>query len=493
MYSPFILIACSPAAKDGALSETDILLQKVSDTLSSALPSTSSSPLGTSVQTTKNIPDTVATKSKLSSDSKDHSNEISRSDFPADTLSSSTPNVTTNSQQDTSDYVSAMGEDLSISDWEYQLPAPPSAFRDSHSPVFDDYDTVTLGSVEAFKEPLLNHPADATDHCSRNDGSRKKQRNLKSLSYDADASCATRTDTGEKADLARKTEDDVKRATSKQSVAKQAPSSVPHKSEDPRKEMISELENKIENGTLAQTISKDLDRRSMSNESAPRIAPVDNTLSNFTITTYTKQKNLDIFDEFEESDDYATRSSDERFIKTFATLSRSNAGATGHENKSARNAGRLSNGVSSLYDYKVAAATAEGPNVSNNADCKTVPKIRGKDEPPNSRWQSLNAANNERANNVQRSKSYISTTNNAKYQAKAQAMNERKHEPRVESPEVAAMKKAMSVSNLSVDAPRTNEKFSQWRDNILKRQEESTKEKQLQSLQVICDHRAIVH
>ena len=35
-----------------------------------------------------------------------------------------------NAVQDTSDYVSASGEELSIGDWEYQIPAPPSAFRD---------------------------------------------------------------------------------------------------------------------------------------------------------------------------------------------------------------------------------------------------------------------------------------------------------------------------------------------------------------------------
>lgn len=487
---PFTLFACSPAAKDGTPSETDILLQKVSDTLSNALPPTSPPPEpsqleytnSTSVQTTNDIPN-VSINSKPSI-SKDQPNEISSSscvDFPADTLSSSTPNMTTNSQQDTSDYVSAMGEDLSMSDWEYQLPAPPSAFRDSHSPIFDNYDTVTLGSVEAFKEPLVLHSAvelaDATDSCSRNDKSKNKGKS-KNLLNDADVSCAARKATSEKTDPVSEMEidDKAERATNKQSVS--------HKSEtnaDPRKEIISELENKIENGTLAQSVGKDFDRRYMDNVSAPKIAPVDNTLSNFTITTYTKQKSLDIFDEFEESVDY-TRGSDERFIKTFATLSRGNAGVSGYENKNgARNTGRLVNSVSS-HDNMSVGKSAEEPNASNNADCKTEPKIRNQDEPPINRWQSLNATNNEKANNVQRSKSYISMTNSAKYQTEAQAMSERKYEPYAE---VAEMKKATSVSSLNVDAPRTNEKFSQWRDNILKHQEESTKEKQLQSLQVI--------
>ncbi|XP_025154009.1 protein cordon-bleu isoform X8 [Harpegnathos saltator] len=496
-------VAAKRATKDNSTpSETDILLQKVSDTLSNVLPSNSSSPEPSlQLERTNSVPmrktNDVAdmdTKLKPCNGSKDQSNEISKSsyvDFPADTLSSSTPNMTSNLQQDTSDYVSAMSEDLSISDWEYQLPAPPSAFRDSHSPVFDDYDTVTLGSVEAFKESLVTHPglADTTDSCSKNDGSKKRK--LKSLLNNVDANYNTTKATTEKIDSVPEAElnDDVKRATDKQTVAKQAPMSAAPKSEanaDPRKEMISELENKIENGTLAQNIGKDLDRRNIDNVSAPKIAPVDNTLSNFTITTYTKQKNLDIFDEFEESD--YVRNSDERFIKTFATLSRNNAGVGGHESKSAmRDMGRLTNGVSS-HDSKVTVAgkNAEEPSASNVADCKTEPKIRNHDEPANNRWQCLSTTNNERANNVQRSKSYISTTNNAKYQTESQAMSERKHDPRsAEPPETAAMKKATSTSSLNVDAPRVNEKFSQWRDNILKRQEECTKEKQLQSLQVL--------
>ncbi|XP_014483723.1 PREDICTED: uncharacterized protein LOC106749118 isoform X2 [Dinoponera quadriceps] len=463
------------AAKEVTPSETDILLQKVSDTLSSALPLTSEPPQleytgGASVRAT------IDAKLASSCSSKDQSNEVSRSscmDFPAGTLSSSTPNMT--SQQDTSDYVSAMGEDLSISEWEYQLPAPPSAFRDSQSPVFDDYDTVTLGSVEAFKEPLVIHPS--TDSC---DGSRKQRLPKSPLD---DASRATRKATSAKTVPETEVDDDAKRAASKQSAAKAASTSVPARSEasaDPRKEMISELENKIESGTLAQAIGKDSDRRDLDNVSAPKIAPVDNTLSNFTITTYTKQKSLDIFEEFEESEDYA-RSSDERFIKTFATLSRSNA----HENKSsaARNPGWLTNGVASSHDNRI---TARGKAAEEAAERKTEPKIWEQDEPPcNNRWQALNAANHEKASNVQRSKSYVSATNYAKYQTKP--VNERKHEPRVDAPEAAAaMKKATSVSSLNVvDAPRTNEKFSQWRDNILKRQEESTKEKQLQSLQVL--------
>lgn len=477
----------SPAVNENTPSETDILLQKVSDTLSSALPTSSSavpspvpSPLECTTATVQTIDAGSASKSEPIG-TKDKSNEIYKSpcaDFPTESvLGASTPNVTAGSQHDTSDYVSAMGEDLSISDWEYQLPAPPSAFRDTHSPVFDDYDTVTLGSVEAFKESLAVHaisePADATDSCDN-----KNVLPAKNLLNNADAHPSRRRASCEKTDFASEVQTDVKQAANK-SVVKQT-STVSHKSEvnsDPRKEIISELENKIETGTLAQTINKDFDRRNIDNVSAPRIAPVDNTLSNFTITTYTKQKSLDIFDEYEEPAGCA-RNADERFIKTFATLSRSNAGASNYDNKNAiKNAERLTNGVSS-HDGKI-ASRAEEPNARDYIDYKTEPKIRDQNE---HRWQSLNAAN-EKAN-IQRSKSYISMSSNAKYQTEAQAVVERKHESRVE-PEIAGMKKATSTIGLNADTTKGNEKFSQWRDNILKRQEEPTKEKQLQSLQVI--------
>jgi hypothetical protein len=49
-------------------------------------------------------------------------------------------------------------------------------------------------------------------------------------------------------------------------------------------------------------------------------------------------------------------------------------------------------------------------------------------------------------------------------------------------------KKFTSLANVNMNStdeiPRHKEKFSQWRDNILRKQEEPTKEKQLQSLQV---------
>lgn len=386
-------------------------------------------------------------------------------------LSASTPNITAaNSQQDTSDYVSTIGEDLSISDWEYQLPAPPSAFRDSHSPIFDDYDTVTLGSVEAFKEPIASQIAELNDAIDSNN---KNSNNTKSKNLSSNVEMYCDQKAKEEMDLMSEIEMDIKQ-TSKSIVKQALTTSQKSKIDsDLRKEMILELENKIETSTLVQTINKDFDRRNMDNLSAPELAPVDNTLSNFTITTYTKQKSLDIFEEFEEPSNYA-KNSEERFIKTFATLSRNN-GACNYDKNSTRNTYLINN-----LSHNRKANKSQESN-TNNADCKMEPKIRN-ESGLSYKWQSFNITNDK--TNIQRSKSYILMSNNTKYQNKEAQINARKHESQIE-PEIIGMKKARSITDLNVDKLRSNEKFSQWRDNILKNQEKPTKEKQLQSLQVI--------
>ncbi|KAM0726421.1 Cordon-bleu protein-like 1 [Formica fusca] len=473
-------------------SETDILLQKVSDTLSNVLPASSSpvpassSPIPetslpfktnhtTASMQTNVVPilDDSTIKSELVG-IKNESNESYKSciDLPENTLSASTPNMTaTGLQENTSDYVSAISEDLSISDWEYQLPAPPSAFRDSHSPVFDDYDTVTLGSVEAFKEPLgssVSKLANATD------SNNKDIESTKNLLNNSEANFEFQEALNEKTDFVPEAEID------KQILNKsvEQTSDISHKMKpnpNLRKEIISELENKIEIGTLTQTINKDFDRKNMNSLSAPEIAPVDNTLPNFTITTYTKQNSLDIFEEFEESSGYA-KNTDDRFIKTFATLSRNKADSYGYDKKSMTNM-HLINNIS--HDMKVMSKSEESN--ASNLDCKTEPKNHNQNELIH-RLQSLNATNEK--TNIQRSKSYISISSNAKYQTETQKIGERKHEPQVQQ-ESISIKKSTSITDLNVDVLRGNEKFSQWRDNMLKHQKKPSKEKQLQSLQVL--------
>ena len=82
--------------------------------------------------------------------------------------------------------------------------------------------------------------------------------------------------------------------------------------EDPRKaEVISELESKIKKSSSPPLLESP---NKPDEELAPKIAPVENSLSNFTITTYGCQKNLDIFEPIE--------SENVRSIGSFATLTR---------------------------------------------------------------------------------------------------------------------------------------------------------------------------
>ncbi|XP_034190667.2 uncharacterized protein LOC117608969 isoform X7 [Osmia lignaria lignaria] len=380
--------------RDKEFSETDVLLQKVSDTLSNSLP-VSNEKASTETKSKINIPKDTDQKNK-DIDSADSSN------------STNAMNLTANSQQDTSDYVSAADEDLSIAEWEYQLPAPPSAFRDSSSPVFDNFDEITPSSEitkdSKIKEPEFSGTNDPKD--SLKEHHPKKQESKETLKKEA---------THEK-------------------VFKRVESSM-------KKEVINELENKI--SSLPQT-AKDVDsRRASSNSSAPKVAPVDNTLSNFTITTYTRQKNLNIFEEVEQQS--RKKNTDERFVRSFATLSR--------------------NQDRDLTDFSSGTLQEK----------KQEPKINRTETLQ--RWQT----NNEKSN-IQRSKSYLSVCDKAKFQG-GTCEDDDKNSAELEMD--AGMKKATSINSLNSTAVRSNEKFSRWRDNILKRQEEPTKESQLQSVQVL--------
>lgn len=371
-------------------------------------------------------------------------------DFPMETLNASMPNVIEmDSQQDILDNISVTNDNLSINDWEYQLPAPPSAFRDSVSFVFDNYDTIMPGSVQDFKKSLTCTISDQTD--VKGDNSNMNIESMKNLLNNIDEKILD-------GKMNSEAEIDIKQIESKPVVKQISTISDKSANLNLRKEIISELENKLETGALIQTINKNFERRNMDNLSAPQIAPVDNTLSNFTITTYTKPKSLDIFEEFKNPNDY-TRNSEKRFIKTFATLSRNKVSVPNNFDKKR----------TGIYEKSDA----------NNIDCKTEPKIHSQNKPSH-RWRSLIATNEK--NNIQRSKNYISTFSNAKNQMEVQEISEKKHE-HIESENIK-VKKAASITDLNVNVQIDKDKFLQWRNNALKYQEEPTKEKQLQSLQV---------
>lgn len=344
------------------------------------------------------------------------------------------PNLTINSQQDTSDYVSTLEEDLSIVEWEYQLPAPPSAFRDNASPVFDNFEAIT-----PISESLIDTKTEETIQTSKNKnlkniiGKKERQKNKEQL-----------------------LENEVKKPNSQEKSNKE------QKSESNiKKEVIYELKNKI--GILPQSVN-DVDSKKISNSSTSKIAPIDITLSNFTITTYSKQKNLNIFEEIEQ---FRQENSDDKFIRSFATLSRNRGNLDENENKNSKEFN-----IGTLQGKK---KVVTGDDKLNNIK-KLEPKIQMESL---QRWQ----YGNEKSN-IQRSKSYISICDKPNFQGNTYEDKNIKNVKHTEMDD-AGMKKAMSINNLNITVPKNNEKFSQWRDNILKRQENPTKEKELQSLQVI--------
>ncbi|XP_078044274.1 uncharacterized protein LOC144473851 isoform X2 [Augochlora pura] len=430
--------SCGSVAPDANLSETDVLLQKVSDTLSNSLPVANSNQVpakrfvtpveakSIKANTSKETTSSSAKKTLNEENSKQRSNY----DF-TDTaiVNTSTPNLTVNSQQDTSDYVSAADEDLSIADWEYQLPAPPSAFRDSNSPLLENYDEV-ISSPELFRDSEHKEQVEPLDNRNRStDRSQQVSKDKNGIDNEF-----------------------------RKDAMKQVKHHTQLKSLDPnlKKVMISELETKI--GTLPHN-SKDLDsRKATDNSSTPKIAPIDNTLSNFTITTYTRQKSLNIFEETEKQFE---EKKDERFIKSFATLSRNKNGNDEENNRA-------------MKDFGVGTLQRKTKD-EDAGDRKLEPKTNTQSL---HRWQSENEKNN-----IQRSKSYVSVCDKSKFQETVCEDDNVKNNKNAVKINDSGMKKATSISDLNV--PKNNEKFSQWRDNILKRQEEPTKEKQLQSLQVL--------
>ncbi|XP_050492549.1 uncharacterized protein LOC126874476 isoform X3 [Bombus huntii] len=412
----------SPVAvvsSDTNLSETDVLLQKVSDTLTNSLPVASFDEVPMSPTITKLEP------TNISKETDQKNKKISEYPNGFDVNISST-NLTVNSQQDTSDYVSAVDEDLSVTDWEYQLPAPPSAFRDSASPVFDNFEVITP-SPESFRDTEITELTSTSDQ--------KDGRNI--------------------IEKVERQEIEVRKETplAKSFIQQKPESSM-------KKEVIYELENKISTLPQNNMSQKDVDSRRLLNPSTPKISPVDNTLSNFTITTYSKQKNLNIFEEVEQS---RKINSDERFIRSFATLTRNKGNLDESEDKN-------------LKEFSV--GTLQGKRKvtmgeDKSSETKLEPKIQTESL---QRWQS----GNEKSN-IQRSKSYISMCDKSNLQGNICEIESIKNEKNLEMDD-SGMKKATSISNLSVTATKNDEKSSQWRDNILKR---PTKEKQLQSVQVL--------
>ncbi|XP_033223408.1 protein cordon-bleu isoform X4 [Belonocnema kinseyi] len=449
------------------LSETDILLRKVSDTLSSALPPTPPpTPLESWEASQKNLKIQekeikLETKVPEKFQQVDCLLEIKQVVNKNQTLENSTseanlPDATVNSQQDTSDYVSASGEDLSLPDWEYQLPAPPSAFRDVEASTYGGCDTITLKSVDAFKE---SGSMDQTDFTARLETTHKPETKV------------------------AKAESDVRPEKSQQKKPSRQISLDIYKADvnlELKREIISELESKIETRSHQFNSKEDFDARRASEEAATlNIAPVDNTLSNFTFTTYSRQKSVNIFDELEESVPIVKSSNDR--VKTSATLARSQT---------------LSEGVKDIRPQLSRGCPADAPTKGFISRGQSIDRVAPSDLELRSSGHLANLQENLNRRQslkndvakpvaVYRSKSYITLASNDKYKGLIKEEENGRDVVSREEGNEGLVKKATSVTNLIQEMPRSNEKFSQWRDNILKRQEEPTKEKQLQSLQVL--------
>ncbi|XP_053990413.1 uncharacterized protein LOC128882712 [Hylaeus volcanicus] len=439
----------SQGEADASLSDTDVLLQKVSDTLSNTLPVSTLdevsvegfvSPAEVKPKTTnisKEADFSIAKESTKKQDVQQNNSLLEKS-----MVNTSAGYLAINSQQDTSDYVSAADEDLSISDWEYQLPAPPSAFRDAASPVHDNVDAVP-SSIESFTDTKINkEETEVGENLTQKTPERNKVDSRHSLEEQATTSGAENL-------LENKTKEEMPQ---RKSVNKQ-------KSDiNLKKEVILELENKI--GTLPQG-TKDSDFKRISDSSTPKIAPIDNTLSNFTITTYSRQKSLNIF---EEADDKSPQSSsNDRYVKSFATWSRNRSNFDETEDKN-------------LKDFT--GGTLQGKKRANEGDTiekKLEPKIQTESH----RW------NCNEKDNIQRSNSCVSVCDKSRFQGKFPKDEDSRCGGNLAEVDGVRIENAISSTNLSTPTVKSIEKFSQWRDNILKKQEEPTKEKQLQSLQVM--------
>ncbi|XP_063987823.1 uncharacterized protein LOC135167983 isoform X2 [Diachasmimorpha longicaudata] len=357
-------VGMGTADKEDQPSDTDILLQRVSTTLATVLPS--------SPQDSPNLHNPLETPK-------------------SDPEPATSPNQTLNSQHDTSDYVSASGEDLSGTDWEYQLPDPPSAFRDSSSPDPSGYETITLGSVEAFKDPIaiIDPPVETPPSPIPSPQPLKSQKKP--------------PPTLEKPRKTSLTSSRVPLVSQFSQESRHSDVAV-----DLKKDIISELETKIESGLMPLKIPED--SKKILNKSSPQLAPVDNTLSNFTITTYSNQKSPNIYESPEDSEKIFPESSDERTVKTFATLSRNRSLFT-KESPASSKTDKNIEGRGMMRAQSVQDIDSEGTKLK-------LPSLKAVERP-----NVTLRPRDEKSSAVHRSKSYIVLSNNSKYREEKKSID----------------------------------------------------------------------
>ncbi|XP_034934950.1 cordon-bleu protein-like 1 isoform X4 [Chelonus insularis] len=436
----------APRGNNRNQTETDHLLQKVSSTLATVLPTYEQNSWDANPSESRDLENINPVNLKNSTP---HREETRFNDIPNSTL---------NSQQDTSDYVSANGEDLSGTDWEYQLPDPPSAFRDTINSDKDVCDTIMLHSVDAFKEPQVELEEKNCKTPTKEDNKSEKQK----------IECILEENSINK---------DNKISNTESLKTTSNPKQVQEKTDvELKKNIISELEAKIENGSLNQP-SKNLElenRKTLIQTSTPRIAPVENTLPNFTITTYSRQKSLNIYDSPEKSALHLPDYSQDRIVKTFATLSR-NVSSLSNNKGNYSSPSKINSPNDFINDNRKITRTQSIQNINSKGTADN--DLRTKENNSSEEINHDNEVDNKnKSNAVHRSKSYIVLTNNLKYRENKPTSDVTDHEK--------MMKKSTSVTNLNQSNALVNE-TSQILQNGQKNLNISSQEKELQSVQVL--------
>ncbi|XP_076636797.1 uncharacterized protein LOC143349430 isoform X2 [Colletes latitarsis] len=508
---------------DTNLLETDMLLQKVSATLSHTLPLPVSNIVpvdGFFLEETKLETSTIS-KETDSFNSKSPTNEDSKqNDYVVIT---STPNLTLNSQ-DTSDYVSAGDEDLV--EWEYQLPAPPTAFRDA-SPVFDSSQTL-VSSTQSYGNP--------TTETEKTEISAKRRDPKNTLETEGELLKEESKEKVEKHERLEtqqtfknpKSEDKPDISDAREKDPRNSFETVENLLEEKSEEKMKNLEKSNDNSRLEAPQAFKNPRT----EKKPNIS-VKRDLRNSLVTS---EEGL-LEDNFREKLKKRERLDDNSRLEVSQTFRNPNTREDLLENESREKIEKHER-----LDRKLRLEVSQclrNPNISDEKDPKNSPKT-----PENLLQEELKKEmekrerlgdNSRKELNFDSSTPRVTPTDNtlsnftittytgqqdrfleSKMEDSSDYQEKKSQEPKPKTKELlnrssnvqrskshvpvwdkskfqgngADFRGLVDMNNPGMrsnglNVTRNNEKFSQWRDNSLKRQGEPTKEKQLQSLQVL--------
>ncbi|XP_076636799.1 uncharacterized protein LOC143349430 isoform X4 [Colletes latitarsis] len=515
--------ARAPRKRDTNLLETDMLLQKVSATLSHTLPLPVSNIVpvdGFFLEETKLETSTIS-KETDSFNSKSPTNEDSKqNDYVVIT---STPNLTLNSQ-DTSDYVSAGDEDLV--EWEYQLPAPPTAFRDA-SPVFDSSQTL-VSSTQSYGNP--------TTETEKTEISAKRRDPKNTLETEGELLKEESKEKVEKHERLEtqqtfknpKSEDKPDISDAREKDPRNSFETVENLLEEKSEEKMKNLEKSNDNSRLEAPQAFKNPRT----EKKPNIS-VKRDLRNSLVTS---EEGL-LEDNFREKLKKRERLDDNSRLEVSQTFRNPNTREDLLENESREKIEKHER-----LDRKLRLEVSQclrNPNISDEKDPKNSPKT-----PENLLQEELKKEmekrerlgdNSRKELNFDSSTPRVTPTDNtlsnftittytgqqdrfleSKMEDSSDYQEKKSQEPKPKTKELlnrssnvqrskshvpvwdkskfqgngADFRGLVDMNNPGMrsnglNVTRNNEKFSQWRDNSLKRQGEPTKEKQLQSLQVL--------